>query len=421
MKDSRVKWIGEIPEHWRVSPMKNFMSFINGYAFKSSDLLTEGKYPVIKIGDFNINGIDFRNANYCNIDYEILKNYSIKKEDILIAMSGGTVGKIVYVNDTVEDAFINQRVGIIRATNSKFIYYVLSTGEFLKYVYLLAGGTAQPNISTNSINKYKFAIPGIEEQRKIVNLLDGKTYQVNSIIKNTKVSIEEIKRYKQSVITEAITKGLNHKVDMKETDVDWIGKVPVHWNAMKTKYIFKVEKRIANEEGHVILSVTQKGLKVRDISKNEGQISADYSKYQFVNVGDFVMNHMDLLTGWVDHSKLEGVTSPDYRVFKFINDSNYSADYYKYIFQMCYSNKIFYGMGQGVSNLGRWRLQTDKFINFVLPVPSLEEQNEIVLFLNSKCAHIDSLIEQKRKLINELENYKSSLIFEYVTGKKEVL
>ena len=133
------------------------------------------------------------------------------------------------------------------------------------------------------------------------------------------------------------------------------------------------------------------------------------------------MNHMDLLTGWVDISQYSGVTSPDYRVFVLLDEKNNHSKYYLYLMQMCYTNRIFYGLGQGVSGLGRWRLQADKFLNFTIPVPSYEEQKEIADYLDKKCAEIDTLIEKKTALLAEMESYKKSVIYEYVTGKKEVI
>lgn len=132
------------------------------------------------------------------------------------------------------------------------------------------------------------------------------------------------------------------------------------------------------------------------------------------------MNHMDLLTGWVDISKYSGVTSPDYRVFVLDDTTTNDSRYFLYMMQMCYSNKIFYGLGQGVSGLGRWRLQADKFLNFMIPVPPKEEQSEIADYLDKRCTEIDKLIEMKEAFLEELDNFKKSLIYEYVTGKKEV-
>ena len=199
-----------------------------------------------------------------------------------------------------------------------------------------------------------------------------------------------------------------------------IDKIPAHWDMKKLKYVFYIKKDIAGKEGYDILSITQKGIKIKDISINEGQLAESYSNYQLVDVGDFAMNHMDLLTGWVDVSKYSGVTSPDYRVFNFIDKSAYCKEYYLYLMQMCYMNKIFYGLGQGVSNLGRWRLQADKFLNFTIPMPPLCEQREIAEYLDEKCSEIDKLVAKKEELLVDLESYKKSLIYEYVTGKKEV-
>ena len=139
-----------------------------------------------------------------------------------------------------------------------------------------------------------------------------------------------------------------------------------------------------------------------------------------VEPGDFAMNHMDLLTGWVDISQHSGVTSPDYRVFVLLDKENNHSQYYLYLMQMCYTNRIFYGLGQGVSGMGRWRLQADKFLNFTIPVPSYEEQKEIAEYLDKKCAEMDTLIARKTALLEEMESYKKSVIYEYVTGKKEV-
>ena len=162
-----------------------------------------------------------------------------------------------------------------------------------------------------------------------------------------------------------------------------------------------------------MLSVTQQGLKVKNI--NEGQVANDYSNYQIVHVGDFVMNHMDLLTGYVDVSKQEGVTSPDYRSFYAIHKHEIDCRYYLYIFQFCYMTRLFYNLGQGVSNLGRWRLPAEQQNEFVLPFPPLIEQQRIASYLDKKCAEIDSLVELQEQMIAQLTDYKQSVITEAVT------
>ena len=148
-------------------------------------------------------------------------------------------------------------------------------------------------------------------------------------------------------------------------------------------------------------------------------MAQSYEKYQIVNKGDFAMNHMDLLTGWVDISKYDGVTSPDYRVFT-LKDKNMERKYFLYVFQSYYKNKVFYGFGQGVSNMGRWRLPAVNFNKITIPVPPIEEQEKIVNYLDLKCNQIDKLIEIKQQKIEKLNEYKKSLIYECVTSKKEI-
>ena len=132
------------------------------------------------------------------------------------------------------------------------------------------------------------------------------------------------------------------------------------------------------------------------------------------------MNHMDLLTGWVDISNFLGVTSPDYRVFKLRNKNNHDPRYWLYVMQTCYSNKIFYSLARGVSTLGRWRLQANAFNNFEVPVMPLKKQKLIADYLDDTCEKIDIIIAEKERLNQYLDSYKKSLIYEYVTGKKEV-
>lgn len=418
MKDSGIEWIGEIPENWSIIRTKFLISFINGYAFDSKDLVLDYNYPVIRIGDIKEGSIDFDNCQGI-ISNDNLDNYQILKNDILLAMSGATVGK-VGISKKTKEAYINQRVGIIRTEYFSFLYYCLSTKEFVDYILLKASGSAQPNVSGNILGEYYIPFPDFHKQQSISAYLDRQCGLIDSVIEKTKASIEEYKKLRQAVITQAVTKGVRGDRAMKDSVSVWFGDIPAEWSVKKLKYQFSITKDIAGKEGYTVLSITQRGIIPKDLSKNEGQLAESYANYQLVNIGDFAMNHMDLLTGWVDISSYEGVTSPDYRVFVLNDKENNDSHYYLYMMQMCYSNRIFYGLGQGVSGLGRWRLQADKFLNFVIPVPPHKEQKEIAEYLDKKCAEIDSLITKKEQFLTELDSYKKSLIYEYVTGKKEV-
>lgn len=200
---------------------------------------------------------------------------------------------------------------------------------------------------------------------------------------------------------------LSKYIYYKSTDENWIQDIPEHWKVYRLKHVFRITKRIVGELGHDVLSITQRGIKVKDTESGAGQLSMDYSKYQQVDIGDFAMNHMDLLTGFVDISKFNGVISPDYRVFKLIHNESY-AKFLLYILQLSYKQRIFFKHGKGVSMLGRWRLPAENFKNFIVPLPSKEEQTKIAAFLDYKIAKIDRFIRKKKDLLDlDIERRKS--------------
>lgn len=198
------------------------------------------------------------------------------------------------------------------------------------------------------------------------------------------------------------------------TGIGWLGDIPNHWKTKKGKYLFQIRKRIVGELGYDILSITQRGIKIKNIKNGGGQLAMDYSKYQLAEKGDFAMNHMDLLTGYVDISKYRGVVSPDYRVFSLVDKECYNK-YFLYLFQMGYKSKIFFAYGQGSSQLGRWRLPASAFKNFVFPYPKKVEQIKIVNFLDTRVAQIDNYIQLKEKTITLLEERKAAIINQAVT------
>ncbi len=424
MKDSGIEWIGEIPSNYYVYRLKYILRKPLDYGANSSGVDYSIYLPrYIRITDIAADG-KLKKGGALSLGLEDASPYILEEGDILFARSGATVGKsFIYHTEYGRAAFAGY---LIRAQLKEKIvpefvyYYTCSTGYDIWKSGIFIQSTIQ-NIGADKYANLPIVLPGTkDEQMQIVSFLEHICKELDNVIEKTRASIEEYKKLKQAVITQAVIKGIRDDRKMKDNRSTWFGQIPSDWGMRKIKYIFKIQKDIAGEEGHTVLSITQKGIKPKDLSKNEGQLAENYSNYQLVHIGDFAMNHMDLLTGWVDVSKYEGVTSPDYRVFRLIDNDNYYSKYYLYLMQMCYTNRIFYGLGQGVSGLGRWRLQADKFLNFSITVPSYEEQKEIANYLDKKCSAIDDLIAKKEQYLSEIENYKKSLIYEYVTGKKEV-
>lgn len=201
----------------------------------------------------------------------------------------------------------------------------------------------------------------------------------------------------------------------KDSGVEWLGKVPEKWGVTRIGRMFEIQKRIAGELGHDVLSITQRGIQVKDTESNDGQLSMDYTKYQRVEVGEFAMNHMDLITGFIDIAQFPGVTSPDYRVFRLRDASEADSRFYLAVFQDAYRRKLFFPFGQGSSQLGRWRLPTDAFKEYPIPVPPKEQQSAIATFLDRETAKLDTLIAKQEKLIELLQEKRQALISHAVT------
>lgn len=420
MKNSGISWIGKIPEEWNVIKAKYIFLQRNERGNKKSLVLLS---PTQKYGVIPQNLYEQKtgmSAVKLNEKTNLTLLKTIHKGDFCISLRSFQGGFEYSEYEGVVSPAYQVFFSIINIEN-RFYKYLFKDDSFIykmnSYTMSLRDGK---NIAFSDFGNTKIPFPPVLKQQKIADFLDYKCSKIDALIENLKARIEKTKEYKKAVITEAVTKGLNNDIKLKETDSQFWHEIPEYWQIVDIKYLFEIVKRIAGKEGYDILSVTQKGLKVKDISRNEGQIAANYSGYQFVYPTDFVMNHMDLLTGWVDCSTMFGVTSPDYRVFRLRNKKAYNIRYYTYIMQCCYSNRYFYSLGQGVSNLGRWRLQTPSFMNFQIPVPPLEEQKQIAEYLDSKCVDIDILLQNYENQITTLEEYKKSLIYEYVTGKKEV-
>ena len=327
--------------------------------------------------------------------------------------------KKAYLSEDV--AFVNKLCCFVpnNLIVNRFLYFFILSKDFGDQFVINTTGLSG-GVSVSVLRNFNITIPNYTKQLQITDFLDQKTNFINKLTSDKQDLIIRLKEYRQTIINEAVTKGLDKNGSMKDSGVDWIGKVPASWNIYKIRRVFDIVKRPYMLEDRPVLSITQTGIKVKDITKNDGQLAQSYVGYQEVNVGDFAMNGMDLLTGNVDCSIYNGVTSPDYRVFRFKNSSKMNSDYYKYLFQQCYSRRIFYKFGQGVSNLGRWRLQTEVFLDFNIPVPTVDNQAKISNYINSKTNKINSIVNSIEQQIAKLQEYKKAIISEAVAGKIKI-
>lgn len=433
MKDSGIEWIGLAPISWDYIAIKYLVKSRLGGSWGNDVVADNDEYNRVcmRIADFDFIKLKFKeNGNYTIRRYskQDIEAKTLCYGDLLIEKSGGgektPVGRVVVYRLSDENLYANfmERIRLNEKLCTfefaKYFFYSLYSQGFTRFYYNQTTGIQNLNIE-RYFREIKVPLLPLNIQQQIADYLDTQCSEIDATDEDIQKEISLLEEYKKSLVYNVISNGINHSIYSTENDEVW-GNLPQGWKLVDIKYLFEIVKRIAGKEGYDVLSVTQKGLKIKDITSGDGQLADNYCGYQFVYPTDYVMNHMDLLTGWVDCSELFGVTSPDYRVFRLIDRSAHNLVYYKYVMQCCYMNKIFYSLGQGVSNLGRWRLQTSSFNNFKVPVPPKDEQDEIADYLDIKCSEIDALIADKKRQRGILADYKKSLIYEYVTGKKEV-
>jgi len=425
-KDSGAPWIGEIPVDWQVLQLKfTAKAGISNGIFCEKAKLGDG-VRLVNVSDlYSNNCIDVDNLELLDITETEYKKYRVLRNDLFYTRSSLKLEGIGHCNIVLSDEKMVYECHIMKISPNdtvvpKFVAYY-SNSNIAKFDIIRKSKTAtMTTINQQDLGSARFLLPPLSEQQAIADYLDRSTAQVDSLLADLQTQVNMLDRYKRELIANTITHGLDKSAQKKDSGVDWIGEVPTHWEVTKTKWIFEIVKRIYGKEDRNVLSITNRGLKIRDIESNEGQLAESYANYQVVNVNDFAMNSMDLLTGWVDCSPFEGVTSPDYRVFRFFPNKQQCHNYYKYLFQMCYKSRIFYRLGQGVSNLGRWRLQADQFLNMKLPQPPIHEQEEIAAFLDKKTAQVDGLIADINEQIDKLKQYRQIVIHDAVTGKVKV-
>ncbi|MDU5107270.1 hypothetical protein [Clostridium sp.] len=415
MKDSGVEWIGKIPETWKISKVKRGFIRKNTKAMIDNPTILSLTSRGVKIRDITNNEGQIAESYY-NYNPVSIGDLLLNPMDLV----SNAFSSVSEIEGVISPAYVN-----IKALNK---YYVKYYDYYFKLQYwglsffAHGKGVSYENrwtLNNETLMNYPIPYPVEEEQILISNYLDKKVFQIDNIISKQKSLIEKYKAYKQSLITETVTKGLNKNVPMKDSGIEWIGEIPSHWEIRKVKngFIRKLSKAMADNP--TILSLTASGVKVRDITNNQGQIAESYYNYNPVSIGDLLLNPMDLVSNaFSSISQIEGVISPAYINLK--NLKGYNSNYYDYYFKLQYWGLTFFAHGKGVSYENRWTLNNETLMNYIIPYPPEKEQRDIALYLNNKCNKIDRVVEKKEKIIEYLQEYKKSLIYECVTGKREV-
>lgn len=428
MKDSGIEWIGKIPSDWTVSKITHILDLTHPYA------IGDGDHGIIKADDYTDDGIPYIRVNnlgwatelqLSNVVYitqqqnELIKSSTLKPDDILFAKTGATIGKTAIIPKSVAIANTTSHVGKISVSRehcAKFFYYVLSSYIGYKQFWDFASlKTTRPELSIDEIKQTILISPtSYAEQKAISDHLDLKCKECDTLVIDIQSQIETLEEYKRSVITEAVTKGLDPDVEMRDSGVQWIGEIPTPWTLIRIGSLYGLRTQKVSDIDYPPLSVTKMGVlpQLDTVAKTNA-----HDDRKLVVKGDFVINSRSDRRGSCGISDYTGSVSLINTVLFPITEMN--PRYYNWYFHTVGFADEFYRWGHGIVD-DLWTTGWHDMKNILISVPSLDEQQRIADYLDSKCAEIDNIITEKKQQIETIEEYKKSLIFEYVTGKKEV-
>ena len=428
MKDSGVEWIGEIPADWNVGKTLYALSMpITDGPHETPELFEEG-IPFVSAEAVSCgNGhIDFEHIRgFISQDFydECCKKYIPEMHDIYMIKSGATTGKVAKV-ETEKLFTIWSPLAVFRTNPKKcfyeYLYYFIQSDAYQKQIENKWTYGTQQNIGMRTLEKLMICFPSIDQQMNIADYLDVKCSKIDEIIEKQLSIIEKLKEYKLSIITEAVTKGINPDVELKDSTIDMCEQIPVHWSISQNRYLFSLrdEKNYKPLEEVRLLSLyTDLGVFPHGEQEERGNKAVKAEGYKVVYENDIVVNIILAWMGAIGRSAYDGVTSPAYDIYK--PNENVCSRYYHYLYRTKPFSAECYKYGRGIMAM-RWRTYSSEFKSIKVPVPPYIEQCQIADYLDSKCEMLDKTIADRNKAIDILQEYKKSLIYEVVTGKKEV-
>lgn len=407
MKDSGIAWIGKIPKEWGIVKFKYLHNGLN-----TGEAIDKEYWE----SDFGLNAFYTAGLTPIRTGYSNFPTWKETGENDLLLARNGTP----YVYLPVSKAYYTDH--IIRAAmsslvNRRFIRYCLQQS----IASIAVDSVSIPTWSATLWNNQILTWPSVIEQERIAAFLDAECAEIDTVLEKTRASIEEYKKLKQAVITQAVTKGIRGDRPTKDSGIEWIGDIPVEWDVVRIKNLFDYhnERNFKPlEEVNLISLYTDKGVVQHcDLDETTGNKASNADGYKLVYENDIVVNIILCWMGAIGRSAYFGVTSPAYDVYSPKQKTN--SKFYHYLFRTNGFSGDCYKVGRGIMAM-RWRTYSDQFRAIKVVSPPQSEQEEIVEYLDEKCEGIDDLIAKKQQYLIEIENYKKSLIYEYVTGKKEV-
>lgn len=411
MKDSGFEWIGEIPVNWEVDKLK--------FHLKRNEPRNPGDTVVLSLyrelgvipkdsrdDNHNVTSEDTSKYKYVQPGDFVINKMKAWQGSVAVSEYEGIVSPAYFIYKFTDDAFYR-----------RYFHYLLRScykDEFMR----LSGGirVGQWDLPSVALDNTAVIIPPMKEQKSIAAFLDVKCAEIDALTAYIQTQIDTLEQYKRSVITEAVTKGLNPDAEMKDSGIEWIGEIPVTWNIIRGKYLLKYLQKPVKEDDGVITCFRDGEVTLRSNRREDGFTMSDKEiGYQGIDVGDLVVHGMDGFAGAIGISDSRGKASPVLNVMDTKQNKRYIMYYLR---SMAYSD-VFVALATGI-RVRSCDLRWNKLADLPYPVPNIEEQTVIVEYIDATLEKTDAVITEKKSQIETLDEYKKSLIYEYVTGKKEV-
>ena len=409
MKDSGIEWIGEIPAQWKVIPHK--------YVMHKEKTICE-HYDGEEIISLTMNGVIVRDLSAGGKMPTTFDGYQyVEPEDLLLCLfdidvTPRCVG-VVRNHGLTSPAY--SRVNVHQGYYNAYYDYLLRFIDDEK-IFVHLAKNLRSSLTETDFGAIKTIVPPFEEQKHIAKFLDEKCSEIDAVITKTRATVEEYKKLKQSLIMEATSIGIRGKRILKHSGLEWITEIPDEWKVTRAKHILrKLERPMLPTDEVVICSNSGKAFYRGD--KSTGLVSLTDNGYQGVEPGDLMIHGMDTWHGAIAISNFRGKCTSVVHVCDSTENKQYIAYYLQGLAFRNVYKAITNGVRQNTSDYRSW----DKAGSIQIVLPPYDEQCEIADYLDKKCAEIDTLVEKKTALLEEMESYKKSVIYEYVTGKKEVV
>lgn len=434
MKDSGIEWIGEIPEGWEIIPVKYLAKY-------NYDTLAESCSPDFEFSYIDIGSVTYTDGitNYQNFKFKDAPSRArriVHSGDILVSTVRTYLRAVACVNEHRLPQIASTGFLVLQADISKihphFLMYSVLSDNFICKVEANSVGISYPAINASQIVHFKLPIPQLSEQFLLVTYLDRQCSEIDALLSKTLSSIEEYKKLKQAVITQAVTKGVRGEREMKDSGVKWIGEIPKEWRKTQLRHCATIKSGITLGKSYSKDTVLIERPYLRVANVQGGyvdlndlatiQVTPDEDLKYRLHSGDVLMteggDRDKLGRGCVWHGEIEPCLHQNHVFAVQTNETILLPEFLEYLTASDVGRSYFDVTAIKTTNLAC--TSSSKVLAFTIPLPPIEEQIEIVSFIKERSLELNKLIMKKGLLVQELESYKKSLIYEVVTGKQEV-